>query len=110
MPCSLPTVSARPPLRVGASTLKETSVPRLAGRQQHACKAEPSGRPAADNPAAARGLLPLGALAAGFGLMYIPALAQEPTAPAAAASAPTVPSPAASAVVGRETTMPAIAV
>ena len=62
-----------------------------------------STRPAAE--ARARRLLPLGALAAGFGLIPAQALSQiqAPAGPAAAASAP-----AASA--GRETTMPAIAV
>lgn len=55
--------------------------------------------------ATARRLLPLGALAAGFGLMPLQALSQTPApaGPAAAASAP-----AGSA--GRETTMPAIQV
>jgi len=38
-------------------------------------------------PAAAPGLLPLGALAAGFGLFHVAALAQTPAAPAAPASA-----------------------
>ena len=59
--------------------------------------------PAAE--ASARRLLPLGALAAGFGLIPAQALSQvqTPPAPAAAASAP-------AANTGRETTMPAIAV
>ena len=57
---------------------------------------------------APRRLLPLGALAAGFGLMQLPALAQQSpaAAPAAAASAPA----AAASAAPRETTMPAIAV
>ena len=38
-------------------------------------------------PAAAPGLLPLGALAAGFGLFHVAAMAQTPAAPAAPASA-----------------------
>ena len=57
---------------------------------------------------AARRLLPLGALAAGFGLMQASALAQQqpPAAAAPAASAAAAATPAGN----RETTMPAIAV
>ena len=56
-------------------------------------------RPATEGASTTRRLLPLGALAAGFGLLQLPALAQVPAA-----------APAASAPSGRETTMPAIAV
>lgn len=62
-------------------------------------------RAAAAQPTA-RGLLPLGALAAGFGLMHAQALAQ--VAPPSAAAVP--PPAAASAPDGRSTTMPAITV
>ncbi len=90
-------------------------------------------RPATAEDSAPRRLLPLGALAAGFGLMHAQALAQVPAAPGApattvqapaspAATAPAAdaasPAPAAppaagaatAAPAGRETTMPAIAV
>lgn len=62
-------------------------------------------RAAAAQPTA-RGLLPLGALAAGFGLMHAQALAQ--VAPPSATAVP--PPAAASAPDGRSTTMPAITV
>ena len=61
-------------------------------------------------------LLPLGALAAGFGLLQAAALAQTgspasiPAAPAAAASATPTPKPAAKPAPTPEATMPAIAV
>ena len=81
-------------------------MPRLARKPSHKNKTRTAARPAVDT--AARRLLPLGALAAGFGLMPPQALAQTQAqeAPAAAASA----APAAAPATGRETTMPAIAV
>lgn len=63
-------------------------------------------RPAAQAP---RRLLPLGALAAGFGLMQAQALAQVPT-PSAETAAPAPPSAASAPEGSRQTTMPAITV
>ena len=61
---------------------KDSTVPR----QSHPSSTPPKPSPAsADSPAAPRHLLPLGALAAGFGLLHLSALAQPaPAAPAAA--------------------------
>ena len=63
-------------------------------------------RPAAQAP---RRLLPLGALAAGFGLMQAQALAQVPP-PSAETAAPAPPSAASAPEGSRQTTMPTITV
>lgn len=77
-------------------------------RQRRPAQSTAPRTPETTETVAPRRLLPLGALAAGFGLMPIATLAQVP--PAAAAAAASAP-PAASAPAGnRETTMPAIAV
>ncbi|MFO1214287.1 MAG: TonB-dependent receptor [Burkholderiaceae bacterium] len=81
--------------------------------RKHPPSRKTTSRAVADGASASRRLLPLGALAAGFGLMQAQALAQVPAAPAASASAPAASAAAPAATpsgASRETTLPAIAV